>query len=93
MKTFIAAFLLTTAICWGSAKLMVPDYQLRTVSYTVKADDTVWGIACRFMGAQDKHNDVRGLMLAIQDSNGLTANACGVLQPGTVLLIPLETAK
>lgn len=93
MKAFIAAFLLTTAICWGSVKLMEPDYQLRTVSYTVKVDDTVWGIACRYMDEQNKHRDVRGLMLAIQASNGLTANACGVLQPGTVLLIPLENAK
>ena len=93
MKTFIAAFLLTVTICLCSAKLMEPDYKLRTISYTIKADDTIWGIACHFMGAQDKHSDVRGLMLAILDGNNLSANDCGVLQPGTVLVIPLETAK
>lgn len=93
MKVFIASLLLTLAIGLGWQKLTEPDYQLRTVAYTVKANDTVWGISCRFMAEQDKHDDVRGLMLAIQDSNQLSDKMCGTLQPGMVLRIPLETAK
>lgn len=89
MKVFIASFLLTLAIGFGWQKLTEPDYQLRTVAYTVKVNDTVWGIAQRYMPKQDKHDDVRGLVLAIQNAN----NYDGMLQPGTVLRIPLETAK
>jgi LysM repeat protein len=52
-----------------------------TVEYVVAAGDTLWQIA----GHVPHEGDVRGVILEIQDLNGLES---GTIYPGQVLLLP-----
>ncbi|MDO4920956.1 MAG: LysM peptidoglycan-binding domain-containing protein [Phascolarctobacterium sp.] len=55
--------------------------------HTVAAGQTVWGIATKYLPEQDRTRDVRELMYEIGKRNGLNNYS---IQPGDVLVIPLE---
>lgn len=58
--------------------------------YTVTAGQTIWQIADEHMRQQDKTRDIRELVYDITEYNGLRNKH---LQPGDVIIIPLEVKK
>lgn len=59
-------------------------------TYTVAAGETLWEIASTHMKQQDKTRDVRELVFDIAEYNNLRNRQ---LQPGDVIVIPLEVKK
>ena len=70
----------------GYTATRVVTYQ----AYTVAAGQTLWEIANSHLDKQDKTRDVRELVHDITEFNGLRNK---YLQPGDVIIIPLEVKK
>lgn len=93
MKVAVIAFLLTFCLIYGYQKITEPDYQQRSVQYTVENGDTLWQIAEQYMPRQNKYKDVRGLLYEIQQVNRIDDKNARWLSPGRTLVIPLEVEK
>lgn len=67
-----------------------PTYKQELLVHRVKDGETLYGIAARYAGQQDKWDDLRGVVLDIQDANGIADNDARWLTPGRRILVPLK---
>lgn len=77
------------AVAWVLIGWLKPT-EYRTVKklHTVTAGQTVWGIATKYQPLQDKKMSVGELVHKIYKINGIDPRL--YIQPGDVLIIPLE---
>lgn len=68
---------------------LFPSYKQEFVKYTVAHGDTIYGIAKKYAGQQDKYDDLRGIVDDIHDANGISYNDAKWLTPGRQLTVPL----
>lgn len=89
------AIILTSILFFGLTFFGAFDkpvaYTQRTVSYTVKNGDTGHEIAYKFMGKQDKYDDVREFWFYISKDSNLDRQV--PLQVGQELTINLYTSR
>ncbi len=88
MTRFLFLIALLVAV-WSITPLASSNAFLGVSHYStvdVKAGDTVWGIAGKYVTNQD---DIRDLTQAIKEVNGLRSNA--QIFPGQVLKVPMKS--
>lgn len=66
-------------------------YELKIQEHTVTGGETLWSIASKYYGKQDRHRDIRELIWEIRELNKLDVKR--YLQPGDYLKVPLWIAK
>lgn len=67
-----------------------PQYDLTYEYYVMKEHDSLWRVAMKYCGKQDKYDDPQYVLNDIVEANGLQSMAAVImLGPGTVIKIPL----
>lgn len=67
-----------------------PQYDLTYEYYVMKEHDSLWRVAMKYCGKQDKYDDPQYVLDDIVEANGLQSMAAVImLGPGTVIKIPL----
>jgi LysM repeat protein len=82
-----AALIAAAVVLCGGTK---DEYYTEYRTHIVTDGQTVWGIATKYIVEQDRTRDVRELVSDIIKYNGIK-NA--VIQPGQVIVVPLEIKK
>lgn len=67
-----------------------PTYKQELLVHQVKDGDTLYSIAALYAGRQDKWDDLRGVVIDIQDANSIGDNDARWLTPGRKILVPLK---
>lgn len=68
-----------------------PTYKQELLVHRVKDGETLYSIAALYAGRQDKWNDLRGVVMDIQDANGINDNDARWLKSGRKILVPLKS--
>lgn len=86
MKKIIALVVLAVVLM----NCMQTEYVKCNESYTVKSGDTLWFIAGQYFNKQDKERHFGEFQWQIREANKQLFDNNRVLQPGDILVIPLE---
>lgn len=87
MKILIAGLLIALAFIFSSFNT---EYIKSEVSYKVQQGDTLWYIAGKYFNKQDKEDHFGEFQWQIREANADKFANNRMLQPGDVLIIPLE---
>lgn len=87
MKAIIAGLLIIAAFLCSGLKT---DYVKTEAHYTVQNGDTLWYIAGKYFNKQDRHHHFGEWQWQIREANANKFADNRILQPGDVLVIPLE---
>ncbi len=90
MKSFI---LVLTVLCVFAYSFIDTEYVKTEAHYTVKAGDTLWYIAGQYFNKQDKERHFGEFQWKIREANAAKFADNRRLQPGDILVIPLEIKK
>ena len=92
LKMAAAAFVLNLALlgCMGFFQKPEPVVETKTITYVVKAGETVWEYAEREFENQNRYRNLQDFVEAIRRNNGLMGRN---LQPGDTLDITLESVR
>lgn len=87
MKILIAGLLIALAFLFGNINT---EYAETKAYYTVEAGDTLWSVAGQYYNKQDRHQHFGEFQWQIREANADKFANNRMLQPGDVLIIPLE---
>lgn len=69
------------------------EYKTVDQSYVVQKNDTLWSIGEKYISQQDKTRHLGEFVFLIRQNNPDKVSNNRMLQPGDVLIIPLEKYK
>lgn len=101
LKLFLRLVLLLAALIFATGgrgaavaayaySWVFPTYKQEMVTHKIKDGETLYSIAALYAGRQDKWDDLRGVVIDIQDANGIGDNDARWLRPGQKILVPLK---
>lgn len=67
-----------------------PTYKQELLVHRVKDGETLYSIAALYAGRQNKWDDLRGVVIDIQDANGIGDQEVRWLTPGRMIVVPLK---
>ncbi len=86
-KIIILSWILTFIYIMSSFST---EYKLVNETYVVQKNDTLWNIGERYISQQDKTRHLGEFVFSIRENNLDKLRNNRMLQPGDVLIIPLE---
>lgn len=89
MKKFIFAVVLVAAAVFCSGG-MGTHYACERRVHVVRDGETLFQIAQQYAPQQDRWDDLRGIVCDIQDANGMSLSSRNNLQPGQIIIVPLN---
>ena len=91
MLKLLKALMIVVMVALVGAEIydMVTPKEFAYVQHTVSAGETLMDIALQY-GSRSTEMDVRKIVYDICETNKISAKEVGRLQPGRVLLIPLQ---